>query len=442
MQVEFALLIWRPPRIKQGENLFKGVNLRYLKWLVMMTSTLFPVAAFAMPKGAGTSFYLLFLCGVIGIACRIQPAGKPFSRLFKEYWPLHLAMSGMAFALLMHQAFSGGFSVNAYELPLQLASFPLLFWILLLGQGAQLRQIQWGMAAGAVACVVALYWETAQGALRPDLVLDVPLVPLTNMMLMLGVLSLLSIGWNKRTEKVAIALKIAAGSAALYGSYLSLTRSGWVALPVFLLIGLAVFRKRRLHEKLALLALAVTLFASAYIFSDAVRGRFDVAQSDLEQYVSGENKNTSLGQRLQLLRGAMILIRENPLFGIGRDNYRESVQLLVERGVVTQFAATQPHTHNDLLFQATSLGVFGLFAMLALYFVPAFYFFRDIRHADDETRTIAGMGLALTLGFFIVGLSDTMFYWRISYAFYVVLLAVFFACLDKRKSLLEGRHSG
>jgi O-antigen ligase len=187
---------------------------------------------------------------------------------------------------------------------------------------------------------------------------------------------------------------------------------------------------------LSLLLIALALLCGSYILGGTVQKRVVEAASDVRQYADGSNKNTSVGLRLQLWHGAWILFKENPVFGIGRERYPEAVRQLVQRQVISPDAAAHPHSHNEVLFHMATLGIFGLLALLSLYFVPAFYFFRDLRNPDRETRTIAGMGLALSLGFFVFGLTDVMFYWRVSYLFYAILLSVLFACLVKRKSLV------
>jgi O-antigen ligase len=82
------------------------------------------------------------------------------------------------------------------------------------------------------------------------------------------------------------------------------------------------------------------------------------------------------------------------------------------------------------------LGLFGLFALLALYFVPAYYFLRDIRNDDHEVRYTAGMGVALCLGFIVLGLVDVIFLWWEIYPYYALSIAFFLTYIIKRKKIL------
>lgn len=415
-------------------------NLFYFQWTVTAILMLFPLVFLAIPRGESANLYVLVLCGFIALGFRLKPMGKSLSQLIREYWPISVAMAGLVFAIFINHLMNGSFSSRAYEMPFQLACFSLLFWLLLLMPNDNLKNMQWSLAAGAFFCLVILYIDTKGGAIRAFHSVKVPLIPFGNIAILMGVLALLSIGWNNRSEKMAIVLKTVAGLGAIFGSYLSQSRGGWVALPLFLLIGFVVFRNIQRRFKVGLLLLAITVMYGSYMFSDTVQQRIGQAESDIQQYFAGNDKNTSVGIRLQLWEGSWVLFKENPVFGVGLDRYPEAANQLQMRHVITPQAASQPHPHNDLLFYMATLGIFGLLAMLSLYFVPAAYFFGALRSSDRETRTIAGMGLALCLGYFVFGLTDVMFYWRVSYSFYVILLAVLFACLVKRRAFLVSQR--
>lgn len=395
----------------------------------------FPIASFVLPKGVGASFYLLLLCGFVGIILRLEQQEKRFIEVVRRYWPVHLAMSGLLIATVLNQWANGNLTLNALELPFHLASFPILLWTFVLLAENQKKGIWWGVVLGAIVCAIRFYIESIAGALRPTFVFNIPLIPFANLMLLLGVLALLSIGWSSRSNRVLVGLRIIACLAALLGAYLTQARGGWIALPLFTVIALLVFKHIHLRHKLAVLLLLLAAVSGAYILSDKIQERISAGKADIEEFINGRNKDTSLGLRLQNWHGGLVLFADNPFFGVGRKNYPDAVSRLAERKIISPAAALQPHTHNDLLFQMASLGFFGLLAMLSLYFVPAYYFLRAGYSADRQVRAIAGMGLALTMGFFVFGLSDTMFFWKISYVFYVILLAALFSGLIEKNAI-------
>ncbi len=48
-----------------------------------------------------------------------------------------------------------------------------------------------------------------------------------------------------------------------------------------------------------------------------VKERIDVARTDIQQYMSGTNADTSIGFRFQLWQGSVVIFREHPIFGVG-----------------------------------------------------------------------------------------------------------------------------
>jgi len=414
------------------------MNLRYLKWALIAALILSPSALLVLPRGGNAGFYVLVLCSLVGLACRFKAMDKSFWALMLEYWPINLGMAGLVGAIFLNHLSTGHFVTKTYDMPSRLALFPLVFWILLLLSNKQLKNIQWGLMAGALAGVVALYIDTVSGTVRPGGVLSTPMIPFGNMVFLMGALSLFSIGWNTSSEKMLIALKLVAGCAGLYAAYLSQTRGTWIAIPLLIVIGLAAQKRVRLRDQSIVLASVIALLSAVYVFSGMVQDRVASAQQDLSQYAGGENLDTSIGIRLQLWKAAWLLFREHPFFGVGLERFTGALQELAARHVITPVAATFYHAHNEILFGMATLGVFGMAAILILYFVPAFYFAREIRHPDTEVRTVASMGLALNLGFFVFGLTDVMiFYWPVSQTFYCVLLPVLFAHLVKCKAALN-----
>ncbi|MDT9702132.1 O-antigen ligase family protein, partial [Streptomyces sp. P17] len=80
-----------------------------------------------------------------------------------------------------------------------------------------------------------------------------------------------------------------------------------------------------------------------------VQQRVDEAVSDISLYVSGGERDTSLGLRFELWRGAAQLIQERPLLGWGESGYRNAMEALGEQGVISPMAAEFGHAHNEFI---------------------------------------------------------------------------------------------
>jgi O-antigen ligase len=390
-----------------------------------------------LQKGANISFYFLVLLSLISIAGRVKYFGKSFLQISKGHWPLMLAMAGNFFAIFFNHLLTGNFISNEYDLPSRLAFFGLIFWVLLLIPGATFKQIHWGLPVGLFITAIEFYTETHAGAFRPPRIASTPIIPLGNMALLSGILIILSIGWNKCNEKIIIILKIIAGGAGMYASLLSQARGGWIAIPLFLLISYPLCKHWHIRYKLLITTTIVATILAIGSQSIIIQDRIMAAKVDITDYATGKSINTSLGVRWQLWQASWKIFSEHPITGVGANNFPTAIQKMVEKNAISPIAAMQPHSHNDILYKMATLGLLGGLAMLSMYFAPAFYFFKKIRDPDQETRTTASMGLTLCLGFFIFGLSDTMFFWTTSNTFYSVILAGLAAHLVKRNNEIK-----
>ena len=380
------------------------------------------------PHGGRSAFYLLSLCALAKLALRPQPIAISLTAFIRQYWPLHVAMIWTMLAIFVSDLHHAQWSFKSYEAAFQLALFPLISWVLLSLTFERLRISEWGFVLAAIVSPVLMYVATNGGAVRNDLVVGTKLIPFTNLSLLLGILALMSLRNNKKEEWIAIAIKLLAGACALYTSYLSQTRGGWLALPIFIILGVAAIKRLRIANKIILIAALFLALGTVAKYSSVVSQRILAVQNDIASYEADNDRDTSLGVRLQLWRGSWILFTEHPIFGIGLQNFPQSLDELQQRGLVTPFTAKGfTHSHNDVLFNMLTLGIGGLAAILAMFFVPAAYFIRDLRHADDRIKSNAYMGLSLIAGLFIFGLSDTIFFWGISHTFYSLGLAILFA---------------
>jgi O-antigen ligase len=287
-----------------------------------------------------------------------------------------------------------------------------------------------------------MYIITDGGATRNEYVDFMPIIEFAQLTLLLGFFSLLSIDYseeNPMLRRVGIIVKTAACCASIYAAYLSQTRGAWISIPILLIIAIVILGRRMHAQKklmafAALLALIILTVASTAM----VQQRLLQAKEDVTNYSQRENLDTSVGIRLQLWKGSWLLFTEHPLVGVGREQFPEALRELELRGVITNAARIQPHSHNEILYNMATLGAFGLFAILGLYLVPAFYFLREATHPDTEVRATAGMGLILCAGFFILGLTDVMLMWGVSDNFYSMLAAILFAFILQRKQIMAG----
>lgn len=245
--------------------------------------------------------------------------------------------------------------------------------------------------------------------------------------LLIGVLSAMSIHWLKRDSAFGVVLKLAGALAGCYASWASQSRGGWIALPLLVVIclwagGKTWNRRARLSAVLLLCAAIVVPVA----FSKTVRERmFTDISTDLIKLEQGQ-PDTSVGIRLELYKTAVTLIRDNPVFGLGAHGFHDAMTPLEQAGAITPTTASlgRGEVHNQILAYGADYGLLGIFSMLAVYAVPAWFFSLCIRRGDTRARRTGVLGLVTAVSFFVFGLTVETFNLKVTAAFYATMLAV------------------
>jgi O-antigen ligase len=423
--------------ILRGRLNHQEKKLNFMQWAVAIAVAAFPVLSIVMHNAGNACLYLLLICSMLAAGRGVKPMDTGFLPLLRQYWPLHLAMAGLVVATLLNHLSTGNFSIRNYDRALRLAVFAPVFWIILLLPIRYLRIVQWSAMAGVLLALLKAYALTEGGLGRPTTIGFLSTIAYSNIAFLLGTIAVISIGWNHGKQKTIIALKLLAFCAGIYTTILTATRSSWLAVPAVMIFGLIFIGRARIKHKYAIAIFLTVLLGGFFFYNPTVQSRVAEVVSDIGQYRSGQNPDTSIGLRLQMWQASWLLFKAHPVFGIGRENYSREIADLAGRGIVTPAAAHFAHSHNELLFNMAISGIFGLIATLAIYCVPAFYFAREIRHPDRQIRTAAGIGVVHCLCFFIYGFTDIMFFWAVLGGFYAITVAVFLTFIIKRKEELK-----
>ncbi|WP_238587245.1 O-antigen ligase family protein [Cupriavidus sp. IDO] len=393
----------------------------------------FPVLLLTYPSAANTGFTTLLAWSLVTLATQRRAGFDAWGAMLRTYWPMVAAMAALPAALLLRQVVSGEVPDIPY-LYLRFALFALLAWGLT-RLGARLLQcVQWGLVVGAIVSAVWIHGLAENG--RPIHVGINNVIPFANLTLLMGMLALISVAWDRRRNFLSIGVKLLAGAAGLYTSYISATRGGWIAIPVLLLIMLTAIRGLSARSRTAMLAVLVGGMAAAGYCSSIVKTRINDAVSNITAilaHTGHRGLDTSEGWRLQLWKASLSIIQSHPLAGVGPDGFSPTLEAMAASGFITPATAQFGHSHNDILYAGATLGVPGLLAVLALYLVPAGFFMRHVRDRDAVARVAAVMGLATSIGFLLFGLTEAMFFISMTNAFYTLMVAICFAMVIARK---------
>lgn len=395
------------------------------EYLIGLVLLLYPALLFLVQGAMNGSLFLLVILSIWFIVAHRNDHALYFDRtgiLFA------VAMSSGLLVILASQLYHDDLSGRYFD---SSARFLLAIPVLLALRQVNLKIlnfVQYVFPIGAISALAAVM------AVNPSVRSSASIsymnhIHLGDLALLLGFLSVLSIDWVKKDGIALKLLKISGLIAGMIVSIFSSARGGWIAVPMF--VGVYIyFGISKIYFKntgITFLVIALTSLL-AYLFIDPIHQRLWMIYSDLSAF-SGGHTDTSIGIRLQLWGAALHLIAENPLLGVGADGFGQAMDSLSASGFITPVAAKmgKGEVHNEILAQTVRFGVLGLFSILAVYFVPFYLFVRAAKAGNQQQAGAAMLGMCVTLGFFIFGLTVETFNLKMTAAFYALTVAVLLA---------------
>ncbi|MNK14768.1 O-Antigen ligase [compost metagenome] len=377
-------------------------------WLVLLV----PALALTSAVGGPAIVYLTGLIALVALAANAIRRYEPMD--FRALWPVALALLLPLACMFVTSAVRGGWSSSEVEKLLRFALAVPVLWVLLRAPQRWLKQIQWTILAGALAGALMLIitMKTLDRSAVVDIGGRYNAVAFANMTLLLGMMTLLTIGWGPSTRwpRAETGLKVLVALLSIYATWASETRSSWMLLPIFALVcllGLRHWSRRQLVY--CAVGLVVALAVSATVIWN-YSSRMQAITEDVQNFATSADRDTSLGIRLQLWHAAVKMFQKSPVLGVGPSNFRSELALLEKQGVVSaEVVKGYGEPHNDMLAAMAGYGVLGLVSVLMLYLLPAFVFFRRLASNDRVIRVGAQLGLLFCLGYFAFSLTEMMF---------------------------------
>lgn len=244
--------------------------------------------------------------------------------------------------------------------------------------------------------------------------------------LTLALICLIAIDLNQPDRAWVRLYKFAGFMVGLYLSYLSGSRTGWLALPIVLWLWLR-FRHNISHK--IILALVALICASAYLSMPVVKLRLDLAISELMHYQwSSVNPDTSVGMRLSFYRIGWYLLAHNPFGGWGDKGFKA----MLEAPSLLQFAS--PYTlrftlsagfHNEVVTNMVRSGIWGLLSSIGLFLMPMVLFIKGLRSQSAAIRSHALLAASYFICVIVSGMSTEVFNLKYAASFHAMMLACF-----------------
>ena len=382
-------------------------------------------------------WYVLIIACLIICFTRVGGIHKTLSDLQPYRWVVAVFLFSLvppALNMLRFQTLPGAEIERSLRL--------ILGCILILGAVLSLRpewvkRAIWGfMFAGLISCAY-VFWPAEREFGRP-VTPEFNSVTYGNLMLLLSMLAMYSVRWTLTPwPKAEKWVKWCVVIIVFLGFALTQTRTGWLALPFFLMIWLILnnFVKRPMRL-IAALALLIGICATSVKLIPKMNERTkDVYREVSECLTTNPVAFTSVCIRIQLWRSSLDMFYQHPLLGIGsRKKFQpELVERVNSDMILPVIAENFGESHSDMIMVLATEGVLGGFSLLLLYFVPAIMFAKRLMQPQTmNIRVAAAMGLAICLGFAIFGLTELMFRAMRTVGFYAVVIGWLLALSDQR----------
>jgi O-antigen ligase len=371
---------------------------------------------------------------------------KPSRDALVRHWP---KVRWVVLAFLLHALFVlacallRGEKMSVLEKPVRML-LCLTVLAAVVASRAPRRALWWGASAGAVAALPFIAWQRfALHIERPGGFINS--ITFGDLAMLLALLALA--GAIDMRDRPRDALLAGAGALAGFAaSVLTGTRGGWAALVLAaLVLGRHVARIDSRRGR-ALLAAGVAVLAAAWLTPAlGVQERFAEGVHDARSWYEDGTVWTNVGTRLELWKGAAMLIREHPLFGMDFEACRARLAEYAQAGRLDPMVLELPHLHNDGLQALATGGVAGFLIWAATLAAPLRFFLRRLGRdsgyeAPGNRRApqfaVALGGALVVLGYVGFGLTEVIF-WSMKgslfYALMVFLLMGF--CLNAKEKI-------
>lgn len=391
---------------------------------------LFPFSSLLTKSGVSVGSFLFLITALILF--------KPCRAALVRHWP---QVRWVVLAFLLHFLFVlgcalvRGANMNTVDKPSRMF-FAVAALAVVLAARPPRRMLWWGVIAGALAALPFVAWQRiALGIERPGgLINAITFGDLALLLALLAVTAAIDMRDNIRQASFAAAGAI----AGLAASLLTGSRGGWLALALAALLFLRHARLLGgLRLRVLLAAGAAVVLAAWFVPASGMQGRFDEGVSDVRGWFEDGTVFTRVGTRLELWKGATMLVAEHPLLGMDFSACRERLAEFAREGRLDPVVLTLPHLHNDALQELATGGAVGFALWAAILAAPLLFFLRELRAGVDRPQSaVALAGILVVISYVSFGLTEVIFWSMKGSLFYALMVFVLMGfCLNAKDKI-------
>ena len=177
-------------------------------------------------------------------------------------------------------------------------------------------------------------------------------------------------------------------------------RAGQVGYLIMLIVLLfQYFNKNIIKSILSSIIILSTILFGAYTVSNIFHDRVNLAVSEVVNFDSNKNVNTSVGLRINFAINSLEIIKNNPLVGVGTGDFKNSYEKINAIRTPNAISTVQPH--NMYILVTTQLGIIGLASLVMMLFYQILF------AKNSKNELISKLGFALPILFALIMLSDS-----------------------------------
>ena len=238
---------------------------------------------------------------------------------------------------------------------------------------------------------------------------------------------------NKHKKKL-VALVIFFGIFGVLASLLSFARGGWVGIPILLLI--LIFLYRHLLSKKLLLLGGITFLCIISVVlttNNKLVNRLSEAQYELKLYLSGDDKVSSIGERLDMWKIGSKAFLEHPISGWSLKELDYYKKDLSDKNIVTKASISFSHLHNQFIDELAKKGILGGVAILGIFLVPLCSFYRKQKKFlnNKKIKLLTTLGIVHVLSTMSYCLTQAFLTHNSGNIFYFFSLVLFWSFMQK-----------
>jgi len=375
-----------------------------------------PSALIAIPKGGGVVVFMLIL-SLVGLAINRD-------KLELDKWEKYFVFSFIFyFSVIAINLWWFDGKLHDLDTPSRLLLvLPIFFFIR--KTNISVNWFIWGVVFGSILAglikfgIIDVYYLSK--------VITVQTGSFTLFSSIFALSSLVFIG--KGNSKIKNTLLCVAFASGMVASFISGGRGVWIA-AILSLIFISIINpmKWSIRSRLSAMLLMVMLFYSAYLTPQTgVKNRIDLALKNTTSWAQNGQANTSSGARLEMWKASFEVIKENPIIGVGEDNYAKHQKRLIEQGRIDKSVGNYLHPHGEYITSLVEQGIIGLLAFIFVLLAPIMFFLNIIKYKlfNYQERVLAASGMLIILHFGFYSFTATVFAHQSTTLFFAVFLVI------------------